>query len=153
MRLLKRLLVLTAILMTPVQRPGQEMTARGAYLIGVEASIYLYPLVTMDVTRKVTTNYEPSEKPGRGPMNAFAHMRAFPPADFREIVRPNFDTLYSSAWLDLTREPVIVSAGVPAPERGGVGLTMRLYAPRAEALDGGGTRLPSGERSKEASTP
>ena len=31
------------------------------------------------------------------------------PADFKGVVRPNFDTLYSVAWLDLTKEPVIVS--------------------------------------------
>ena len=36
-------------------------------------------------------------------------MRAFPLGTFREMVRPNFDTLYSLAWLDLTKEPVITS--------------------------------------------
>lgn len=37
-------------------------------------------------------------------------MRTFPPANFREVVRPNFDTLYSVAWLDVSHEPQIVSA-------------------------------------------
>jgi hypothetical protein len=80
-----------------------------AHDIGVEAYVYLYPLITMDVTRRVLSNVPPGVKEGAGPMNAFHHFRAFPPAEFRDVVRPNFDTLYSSAWLDLSRGPVIVS--------------------------------------------
>ena len=37
-------------------------------------------------------------------------MRTFPPADFRAVVRPNFDTLYANAWLDLTNGPVLLHA-------------------------------------------
>jgi hypothetical protein len=42
-------------------------------------------------------------------MNTFVSLAAFPPADMKAVVRPNFDTLYSSAWLDLTEEPMIIS--------------------------------------------
>lgn len=87
-----------------------SITEQEAFDIGVEAYVYLYPLVSMEITRRVSINYEPGVRTGMGPMNMFHHMRAYPPADFREVVRPNFDTLYSSAWLDLTREPVVVSA-------------------------------------------
>jgi len=79
--------------------------------VGINAYIYLYPLVTMDVTRRQATNIEPGKRPGFGPMNTFSHVREFPAADFKTVVRPNFDTLYSSAWLDLTGGPVVVSAG------------------------------------------
>ena len=92
---------------TAVARTLDEQTAR---LIGVEAYIYLYPLVTMDVTRRQLTNIQAGEMPGRGPMNTVSHIREFPAADFRVVVRPNFDTLYSSAWLDLTAGPMVVSA-------------------------------------------
>jgi hypothetical protein len=42
-------------------------------------------------------------------MNTFANVPEFLSADFKAVVRPNFDTLYSIAWLDLTKEPMIVS--------------------------------------------
>ena len=84
-----------------------------AYEIGVEGYTYLYPLVLMEVTRAEMTNVAlPGDRPGRGPTDTFTHIRAFPPAGFRDVVRPNFDTLYSVAWLDLSAEPRIVS--VPA---------------------------------------
>ena len=36
-------------------------------------------------------------------------MEAFPPGDFKEVVRPNFDTLYSILWFDLGDEPLVIS--------------------------------------------
>jgi hypothetical protein len=64
----------------------------------------------MDTTRRQAVNVEAGKVVGRGPMNAFTHVPAYPPADFRDVVRPNFDTLYSIAWLDLTKEPMVVAA-------------------------------------------
>jgi hypothetical protein len=80
-----------------------------AHEIAVEAYLYLYPLVLMDTTRRQATNIEAGKVLGRGPMNTFVHVRQFPPADFRDVVRPNFDTLYSAAWLDLSQEPMVVT--------------------------------------------
>jgi hypothetical protein len=92
----------------------QSATEQEAYAIGVDAYLYFYPLVTMDITRKQLSNVEPGKGLG-GPMNSFANIPAYPSADLKVVVRPNFDTLYSSGWLDLTKEPMIVSV----PDTGG----------------------------------
>jgi hypothetical protein len=86
-----------------------------AHAIGVEAYLYFYPLITMDLTRLQFTNVKPGEAPFAGPMNSFVNVPTYPPADLKTVVRPNFDTLYSAAWLDLTKEPMVVSA----PDTGG----------------------------------
>src|SRR5574337_92142 len=90
-------------------RATEPIGADEAHAIGVEAYLYFYPLVTMDLTRRQLTNGGPAVLPIQGPMNEFRSLSAYPTADMKVVVRPNFDTLYSSAWLDLTREPVIVS--------------------------------------------
>jgi hypothetical protein len=84
------------------------ITAEQANSIARDAYIYFYPLVTMDITRQQMVNVE---RPAgfHSPMNTFLNMPAYPTADMRVVVRPNFDTLYSSAWIDLTKEPMVIS--------------------------------------------
>jgi hypothetical protein len=89
--------------------PIVGLTAEEAQSIAQDAYIFFYPLVIMDVTRKHFSNIEAGRKFVRGPMNTFSHARTFPPATFRGATHPNFDTLYSLSWLDLTKEPVVIS--------------------------------------------
>ncbi|MHB1209188.1 MAG: DUF1254 domain-containing protein [Acidimicrobiales bacterium] len=77
--------------------------------IAAEAYLYFYPLVLMEMTRRVSTNSPYSTTSPRGPMGALVHSRAYPSAQFKTVVRPNFDTLYSSAWLDVSDEPYVIS--------------------------------------------
>jgi hypothetical protein len=91
-------------------RAQSAVTEQEAQSIAVDAYIYFYPLILMDITRKQSTNIEPGKEFGKGPMNMFVNVPQYPPADFKGVVRSNFDTLYSIAWLDLTKEPQVVSA-------------------------------------------
>src|ERR1700726_1935369 len=92
------------------QSASSSVSEEAARAIGIDAYLYFYPLITVDLTRKQSTNIEPGKELGKGPMNTFVSVPAYPPADMKLVVRINFDTLYSIAWLDLTREPMIVSA-------------------------------------------
>ena len=85
------------------------ITEETAHAIALDAYLYFYPLISVDITRLQSTNIEAGKEFGKGPMNTFVHVPAFPPADLKVVVRINFDTLYSIAWLDLTKEPFIVS--------------------------------------------
>jgi hypothetical protein len=88
------------LLFTPAFAPAvvaaEAITEEEAHAIGVDAYLYFYSLITMDLTRKQLTNEEPSPGGIGGPMNRFSNVGAFPAADMRVVVRPNFDTLYSS---------------------------------------------------------
>ncbi len=105
---------LATVPLARAQNSASAITEAEAHSIAVEAYLYFYPLISMDVTRKQLINSEPGKGIG-GPMNAFDNIPAFPAADMRAVVRPNFDTLYSSGWVDLTREPMVISV----PDTGG----------------------------------
>ena len=104
----------SAPIFTNTAKAQQAPTEEEAQAIGVDAYLYFYSLVTMDITRKQISNIEPGKGFG-GPMNSFVNIPAYPTADVKVVVRPNFDTLYSSGWLDLTKEPMVVSV----PDTGG----------------------------------
>jgi hypothetical protein len=71
--------------------------------IAGRAYVYAYPLVLLEATESVM------------PVNHLTHVSAFPDASFRLIVRPNADTLYSTAWLDVSKEPILLHV----PDTGG----------------------------------
>ncbi len=105
-RRLGRLAVgLLAALAAPAAAQDTPPAKRDA---GVDAYVYGYPLVTMEYTRRVMTNVaEP--KGAHAPMGQFVRMRTYPDAAFKDVTAPNADTLYSTAWLDLTAEPYVLS--------------------------------------------
>ncbi len=94
------LIVLSSTLTAKVDDRLNEMA--------LDAYVYAYPMVLMEITRQVSTNVE-APVGMLSPMNRWAHIRAFPDATFKEVVRPNADTLYSILWYDVSKEPLVFS--------------------------------------------
>jgi len=74
------------------------------FWLATDAYVFGYPLVTMEMTRRVMTNV--TEPVGtRAPMGRLVLMREYPDASFRDVTAPNADTLYTTGWFDVGREP------------------------------------------------
>ena len=88
-----------------VAAAAKELEAREA---AIDAYIYAYPLVTMEYTRRVMTNVD---KPAgsKAPMGQFARLRSYPAVDDHSVTAPNADTLYTLTWLDVSKEPWVLS--------------------------------------------
>jgi hypothetical protein len=80
---------------------------------GVQAYIFGFPMVVMDLTREASL----AETPGEitAPMNQFGVMSTYPDASFRAVPRTGLDTLFATAWADLGPEPLVLSV----PDTGG----------------------------------
>lgn len=76
--------------------------------LAVEAYTYGYPLVTVEMTRRVLTNVA-APAGTKAPMGQLIKLRQYPNAEFRDVTAPNADTLYTSAFFDVGKEPWVVS--------------------------------------------
>jgi hypothetical protein len=86
----------------------QDVKTVESYETAKDAYIYAYPLMTMDLTRRVTTNVA-SPQGVSAPMGQIAKLREYPNASFNAITAPNADTLYTVTWLDVSKEPWVLS--------------------------------------------
>ncbi|MDI4235647.1 DUF1254 domain-containing protein [Bradyrhizobium sp. Arg237L] len=78
------------------------------FWLATDAYIYGYPLVTMEMTRRVITNVARPEGT-KAPMGQLIRLREYPNASFRDVTAPNADTLYTTAFLDVGNEPWVLS--------------------------------------------
>ena len=79
-----------------------------AYVFGMYAYTYGFPLVMMDVTRQVMTA-APRSGEYSAPVNQFHRIRDFVDPDFKNVVRISRNSLWSTAFVDLDAEPVVFS--------------------------------------------
>lgn len=84
-----------------------SVSVEEAKQIALDAYVYGYPLVTVEMTRRVMTNVAVPTA-SRAPMGQFASLQAFPGPSFTDVTTPNADTLYSVAWIDVSDEPTIL---------------------------------------------
>jgi hypothetical protein len=93
---------------------ASKIHAAEATVISQDAFVFGYPLVLMDITRRLRTA-TPRVTHSKAPINQFLHQKKLPEPAFSIVPNPNADMLYSEAWLDLKKEPMILS--VPETDR------------------------------------
>ena len=78
------------------------------FALATDAYIFGYPLVTMEMTRRVITNVA-APAGTKAPMGQMIKVRQYPNAEFRDVTAPNADTLYTTAFFDVGKEPWVIS--------------------------------------------
>lgn len=101
-------LLLATPFATTSAQADDSISVQEAQQIAEDAYIYGYPLITMEMTRRVMTNVsQPDGK--RAPMGHLLKYRSYPTAEFKDVTAPNADTLYTTAWIDVGDEPWVLS--------------------------------------------
>jgi hypothetical protein len=114
------------------------LDAGQARSIASDAYVYAYPLVLMDVARQVQTNVEAADTAmgGGAPANQFTHMRRPADALLHGVSYPDVETLWSSLWFDVSKEPLLIEI----PDAGGRYYTMTLADMWTDVFAAPGTR-------------
>ncbi|GAA3376984.1 hypothetical protein GCM10020367_50840 [Streptomyces sannanensis] len=118
---------------------GKAADWRGeyAYALGQQAFVYGFPYIYNARLRHqwVTQDRDPKTVP-YAPVNHFWHAQQLMDASYRDGGCPNNDTLYSIAWVDLRKEPVILSH----PDMGDRYFTFELIGITSDSIDSIGQR-------------
>ncbi len=86
----------------------KEPTPKQAAAIAEEAYVYAFPM--MENYRTMYVQAIDKTAPGyQAPFNELVHKSKLLDPSFKDVVRPNTDTLYSMAWLDLRAQPIVIS--------------------------------------------
>lgn len=86
--------------------PAPTLSTEEAVQIATDAYVYGYSLITTEVTRVQMSNV-PQVEGLKAPMGQFINVKRYPPGDYRGVSAPNADTLYSLAWMDVGKEPMV----------------------------------------------
>ncbi len=105
------------------------------WLYGIEAYMYGFPLIMMDLTKDVSTAV-PTAGEFTAPVNQFSVMTHYPDASFRAVARTGLDTLFAVAWADLNKEPLVLSV----PETGSHYYVIALFDMWSNVFASIGTR-------------
>lgn len=127
--------LLLAVATTPSAWAAAPLSADEARQVAIDAYMYAYPLVLIDVTRRKGSNVV-TPRGLDAPINQLAHATEFPDATFTSVVRPNADTLYSSLWFDVQREPLVVHL----PDSGGRYYLLEMMDAWSDVFDSPGKR-------------
>jgi Protein of unknown function (DUF1254) len=87
----------------PSSKVAEDAKELEALETAKDAYIYTYPLMTMEMTRRASTDVAAPEGTS-APMGQFARLRSYPDASFKTVTAPNADTPYTMGWFD-THQP------------------------------------------------
>jgi hypothetical protein len=120
-----------------------EQERQRALALGLQAYEYGQPLLDSERIYRTATSVTVPDHLGDAPLNQFSHFLELA-TERHGVVAPNVDTLYSTAWLDLTAQPIVLH--VPEDSRFNV---VELLSPYTEDFsnigNGAADLLPPGD--------